>query len=77
MLGEWERTSVDLTVSEEYKEIFRDLKDYMEEEMEVLKDDDLEQEIDVLKELIKHKNKLIKIEKPVIRPIEEPIDIWY
>ena len=77
LLGEWERTSVDLTVSEEYKEIFRDLKDYMEEEMEVLKDDDLEQEIDVLKELIKHKNKLIKIEKPVIRPIEEPIDIWY
>lgn len=69
LLGEWERTSVELTVSDEYKEIFRDLKEYMEEEMEELNDDDLEQEIDILKELIKHKNKLINI--------EEPINVWF
>ena len=69
LLGEWERTSVELTVSDEYKEIFRDLKEYMEEEIEELNDDDLEQEIDILKELIKHKNKLINI--------EEPINVWF
>ena len=77
LLGEWERASVELTVSDEYKEIFKDLKEYMEEEMEVLDDDALEQEIDILKELIKHKNKLIEIEKPILRPIEEPINVWF
>jgi hypothetical protein len=48
----------------------------MEAEIEILEDEDLKQEIDILKELIKHKNKL-KIEMPIRRPIEEPIDIWY
>lgn len=75
LLGEWERASVELTVSDEYKEIFRDLKEYMEAEMEVLDDEDLEQEIDILKTLIKHKNKLIDLTPS--RPIEEPINVWF
>ena len=70
LLGEWERTSVELTVSDEYKEIFSNLKDYMEEEIEILDDEDLEQEIDILKELIKHKNKIKIIDLHPSRPMD-------
>lgn len=52
ILGENERTSVKLTVSEEYKENFRKIKSYLENEKNELKDDNLKQEIELLQELI-------------------------
>lgn len=54
MLGINERISVKLSVSEEYKEIFRIIKEYIENEKDELKDDDLQQEIDLLDSLIKY-----------------------
>lgn len=54
ILGENERTSVKLAVSEEYKENFRKIKAYLENEKTELKDDDLKKEIDLLEELIKY-----------------------
>ena len=54
LLGEHERASVALTVSDEYKDIFRDLKEYMENENKVLNDDTFKQEYDALDLLIKH-----------------------
>lgn len=54
ILGENERTSVKLTVSEEYKENFRKIKSYLENEKSQLKDDDLKQEIDLLEKLINY-----------------------
>ena len=53
LLGENERTSVKLTVSEEYKDVFKKIKSYMEKEIEALKDEDMEQEIKLLEKLIK------------------------
>ena len=52
-LGEHEKQSVTLTVSEEYKKVFEDLKEYIEKENEELKDETLEKEIEILEELIK------------------------
>lgn len=52
VLGEHERTSVKLSVSSEYKEIFRNLKQYIENENKVLKDDTLKQEINVIDMLL-------------------------
>lgn len=52
MLGEYERTSVKLTVSEKYKETFKKLKEYITKEMEEVKDDNLKQEIEILDKLI-------------------------
>ncbi|HBC84337.1 MAG TPA: hypothetical protein DCZ30_02530 [Clostridiales bacterium] len=54
ILGENERTSVKLTVSEEYKENFKNIKSYLENEKNELKDEDLKKEIDLLEELIKY-----------------------
>lgn len=51
-LSEHERTSVDLSVSEEYKNIFIDLKAYMEKEISEIEDETLEQEIEILEKLI-------------------------
>lgn len=51
-LGEQERQSVDLTVSDEYKKIFTDLKKYIENENKELKDETLEKEIKILDKLI-------------------------
>ena len=48
MLGENERTSVNLKVSETYKNIFNTIKKYIENEKNELKDDNLKQEIEVL-----------------------------
>ncbi len=56
ILGEHERTSVKLTVSDKYKELFKQMKDYIEVEKEVLRDDDLKQEIDILDKLIAERN---------------------
>ena len=52
VLGENERVSTALTVSEEYKEIFKKIKEYMNKENETLKDETLNNEIDVLDILI-------------------------
>lgn len=51
-LGEQERQSVDLSVSEDYKKIFNDLKVYIENENKELKDETLEKEIEILEKLI-------------------------
>ena len=51
-LGEHERQSVDLTVSEDYKKIFNDLKVYMEKEIKELEDDTLNQEIKMIDKII-------------------------
>ena len=56
ILGEHERTSVSLTVSEKYKNLFKEMKNYVELEMEELNDRDLQQEIDILEKLINEKN---------------------
>ena len=50
--SENERTSVDLTVSDNYKEIFRTFRDYMNSEIKAIGDDTLEQEIEILDKLI-------------------------
>ena len=51
--SENERTSVKLTVSEEYKAIFTKFKEYMESEIKELGDENLNQEIDILNKIIK------------------------
>lgn len=51
-LGQWERQSVELDVSEEYKELFSDFKDYYVSEAEAIGDDDLMKEVEVLDLLI-------------------------
>ncbi len=53
-LGEHERTSVPLSVSKEYKEIFTDLKSYIEKENEELKDDTFDKEYKVLDLLVEY-----------------------
>jgi len=50
-LGEWERTSLPLTVSEPYRDLFEAFGDYFENESEALGDIDLQQEEVVLDEL--------------------------
>ncbi len=52
MLGENERTSVKLTVSQNYKEIFEQIKQYILEENSQIGDTTLEQEIKILDKLI-------------------------
>ncbi|MBR6253350.1 MAG: VWA domain-containing protein [Clostridia bacterium] len=52
VLGQHERASVALKVSDEYKEIFKKLKEYIEKENEVLNDDTFKQEYDALDLLI-------------------------
>ena len=53
ILGEHERTSVKLKVSEDYKEIFRKIKEYIIKENNEIKDETLKQEIEILDNLIK------------------------
>ena len=50
--SENERTSVDLTVSDEYKEIFNTFKKYLENEIKEIGDETLSQEVDVLNKII-------------------------
>ena len=52
ILGEHERISVKLKVSEEFKEILRNLKEYILKENKEIKDDTLKKEIEVLDMLI-------------------------
>ena len=53
MLGQHERTSVKLTVSEKYKEIFSTIKKYITDENNEIKDDNLKQELEILDLLMK------------------------
>ena len=52
LLGENERTSVKLTVSDKYKDIFKKIKDYLENEKNEVKDESLKQETELLEKLI-------------------------
>ena len=52
LLGEHERTSVSLKVGNEYKEIFRNMKEYILKENKEIKDDTLNKEIEILDLLI-------------------------
>ena len=54
-LGEHERMSVKLKVSEDYKEILRKIKEYIIKENNEIKDDVLNKEIEILNILIKNK----------------------
>jgi Ca-activated chloride channel family protein len=47
-LGQWERQSLPLTVSSQYRKIFRDFRDYFRDEMDEIQDYSLEQELDIL-----------------------------
>ena len=53
LLGEHERTSVKLSVSDKYKEIFNKIKNYMVLENVILKDNTLNKEVEILDKLIK------------------------
>lgn len=53
VLGVNERSSIKLNVSENYKETFKELKKYMENENKVLNDDDMKKEIELLDKLSK------------------------
>ena len=48
MLGENERSSVKLSVSDKYKEIFKEFKKYFENEMKEIDDSEMSKEIDIL-----------------------------
>ena len=50
-LGRWERQSQELTVSEEYKELFTQFIPYFEREMEAIDDDSMKQEKNILDSL--------------------------
>jgi Ca-activated chloride channel family protein len=52
-LGQWERQSIALNVSEHYKKVFADFAKYFEAEMKAIGDDTLQQELDVLNKLEK------------------------
>lgn len=54
LLGENERTSVKLTVSQNYKNVFSKIKTYIESENEQIQDSLLEQEINILDKLINY-----------------------
>jgi len=50
-VGQWERTSIPLTVSQPYRSVFRDFAAYFEDEMRAIGDNSLEKELDVLDRL--------------------------
>ena len=52
VLGVNERTSVKLSVSDNYKETFKNLKTYIEQENKELNDKDLNSEIEIINTLI-------------------------
>lgn len=55
ILGQWERQSIELFVSTEYKKLFTDFLSYFETEKEKLGDTSLDQEIEILKILKDYK----------------------
>ena len=52
LLGEHERTSVSLSVSDEYKKLFTEFKDYINKENEYICDENLGKEIEVIDILV-------------------------
>ncbi len=50
-LGEWERQSMPLQVSEPYKDLFKKFEDYFKGEMQAIGDSDLQQELVILNRL--------------------------
>ena len=56
LLGEWERQSVPLQVSEPYRKLFGLFGSYFEEESKVIEDDTLQQEQVLLEMLNKYKD---------------------
>jgi Ca-activated chloride channel family protein len=59
ILGIHERMSVELKISEEYKELLRSMKEYIQKENKEIMDNDLNKEIELLDELINYKKKII------------------
>lgn len=53
-LGEWERQSVPLHVSEDYRKLFETFRGYFVQEMEEIGDETLEQELEILDKLINY-----------------------
>jgi Ca-activated chloride channel homolog len=53
--NQWERQSLNLTVSEPYRSIFRDFSRYFEAEMNRIGDDTLDQELDILGTLYRYR----------------------
>ncbi len=51
-LGQWERKSVRLQVSDTYRKFFKGFLHYMQSEMEALGDENLEQEVKILQKLV-------------------------
>ena len=51
ILGEWERQSIPLQVSEEYQELFSEFRLYFENEMDEVGDNKLHQEVEILNKL--------------------------
>lgn len=58
-LGEWERQSLPLNVSKEYKKLFGEFNEYFEQEATVIGDDKLIQETEIMKNLPNKTSKII------------------
>lgn len=54
-IGQWERRSVPLVVSEPYRKIFRDFSRYFEDEKNAINDDTLNQELRILNSLSRYR----------------------
>lgn len=59
MLGQWERRSADLMVSNAYVKLFEIFKDYFEEEMSEIGDEKLKQEVDIMNILVNYDDWLL------------------
>ena len=58
-LGEWERQSVPLQVSEGYRKLFEAFREYFVQEMEEIGDETLKQELEILDKLISYGHGMI------------------
>ena len=63
ILGVHERMSVELKISDEYKELLRSMKEYILKENKEIMDNDLNKEIELLDELINYEKIIINEEK--------------
>jgi len=55
-LGNWERQSLPLLVSREYRSLFEEFSDYFATEMDEIGDSTLEQELDILESLLGYRD---------------------
>jgi Ca-activated chloride channel family protein len=55
-LGEWERQSLPLMVSRQYRSLFQEFSDYFADEMDEIGDTTLDQELDILDSLIGYRD---------------------